>query len=136
LGERVAQALRQAFWACDRPSVTYLGAPSPCPVAVGPPARLRPSPSHHRSEAQQASAEQHKRRRLGYSRDHDLAVAGIEIGHQDLIDAGIERATPTAWAGETGAATAAPAAAVPSAAASAACRSTTPAKAATQVTAG
>jgi hypothetical protein len=41
----------------------------------------------HRGEAKEAGAEQRDRRRLGYEfGNHHLAVAGLEIGDQDLVD--------------------------------------------------
>jgi hypothetical protein len=76
---------------------------------------IRPSAPPYHGEAKEARTEQsnrcwfrHRGREFG---DHDLAVAGVEISHQDLIDARIERAAAparsiTAFCG-AGAATAA-----------------------------
>jgi hypothetical protein len=73
---------------------------------------LRASPPPHRREAKEAGAEQRDRRRLGYGDfgDHDLAVAGLEIGDQDLVRARVEGAAAIAGTVAPGAADAAAAA--------------------------
>ena len=47
-----------------------------------------------RGKAGKPRTEQRDRRRLGCRDfgDHDLAVAGLQIGEQDLVDAGVEGA--------------------------------------------
>jgi hypothetical protein len=57
---------------------------------------VRPASPTRRGKAEETRAEQSDRGRLGYLSkkfgDHDLAVAGLEIGHQDLVGTGVEGA--------------------------------------------
>jgi hypothetical protein len=62
---------------------------------IGMKSALRqPASPPHEAKANETSVEQRERRRLRCSDfgDHDLAVADLEIGKEDLVDARIERA--------------------------------------------
>jgi hypothetical protein len=51
---------------------------------------------HHNCKAEETRTEQRKRGRLRHHLSNDdLAVAGLEPGHEDLVRAGIERAAAT-----------------------------------------
>jgi len=85
-------------------------------------ASIRPQPRYEASPSDSCKAEgarpkKGKRGRFGYFSgefgDYDLAVTGLEICHQDLVRAGIERAASAARAVALRTAIAAAAAAVP-----------------------
>jgi hypothetical protein len=62
----------------------------------------QPVMQSHRGEAKDAGAEQRDRHRFGYRRrefaNYDLAVAGLQIGDQDLVAAGVEGTPATSRA--------------------------------------
>jgi hypothetical protein len=99
---------------------------------------IRPSAPSHRGEAKKACTEEHDRRRLGYGdlANHYLAVAGVEIGHQDRVDAGVEGAATTTLTGATWGFEAAATAAVPAAPAGGNKSATTTTKTAADVASG
>jgi hypothetical protein len=89
---------------------------------------LRPAAPKHRSKANETATEQSDGRRLWYGDfgDHDLAVAGLEIGDQDLVGADIEGATATTRTRTGVAATATSATAIAAAAAATSISSASP----------
>ena len=56
----------------------------------------QPAPTPDHGKADKPDAKQRDRPRLWYEfSDYNLAVAGLEIGDQDLVGAGVEGAAPT-----------------------------------------